>query len=103
MTSIALCRTTTALACTAGALLLAGCNTVLAPAPAGSAAAPAAGSSENITIEHTSLRSRTAVYESALRACKQRGYEQAIFQSQANQDATRPPATGPQLSIFTCR
>jgi len=89
-------------------VLLAACNTVVPTAPGATPpplpgpAAPA-GSTEPITIEHTSLRSRTSVYESALKACKQRGHDQAIFRSQVNEDPQRPPATGPQLSTFTCR
>ncbi len=91
----------TAATLTSGAVLLAGCNAVV-PTPMGvaPAAAPAA---ETITIEHTSMRSRTAVYESALHACERRGHQQAIFQTQVNQDPQRGPATGPQLSTFVCR
>lgn len=77
--------------------LMAGCNSVVPPAPGASA------TSETVTIEHTSLRSRTSVYESALKACKQRGHDQAIFRTQSNEDPQRAPATGPQLSTFTCR
>ena len=84
-----------------GGFLLAGCNSVV-PVPGGGKAPGAAGS-EPLTIEHTSLRSRISVYESALRACKQRGHDQAIFQTQVNEDPQRPPATGPQLSTFVCR
>jgi hypothetical protein len=82
-------------------LLVAGCNTVVPTAPG--AAPPPSANSEPVTIEHSSVRSRTSVYESALKACKQRGHEQAVFRSQANEDPQRPPATGPQLSTFTCR
>jgi hypothetical protein len=84
-----------------GGFLLAGCNSVV-PVP-GRGSAPGAAANEPLTIEHTSLRSRISVYESALRACKQRGHDQAIFQTQVNEDPQRPPATGPQLSTFVCR
>jgi len=83
------------------ALLLAGCNTVVPTAPG--AAPPPTSVTEPVTIEHTSIRSRISVYESALKACKQRGHEQAVFRSQVNEDPQRPPATGPQLSTFVCR
>ncbi|WP_295849625.1 hypothetical protein [uncultured Xylophilus sp.] len=73
------------------AALLAGCNTVAEADP------------DHVTIEHTSLRSRTAVYESAQKICSRQGRANAVFQSQVNQDPTRPPATGPQLSTFACR
>lgn len=84
----------------ASGVLLAGCNSVI---PASGGATPTAAANESVTIEHTSLRSRISVYESALRACKQRGHEQAIFQTQTNEDTQKPPATGPQLSTFACR
>jgi len=84
----------------ASGVLLAGCNSVI-PAPGGSTPSPTAN--DSVTIEHTSLRSRISVYESALRACKQRGHEQAIFQAQVNENVQQPPATGPQLSTFACR
>lgn len=85
----------------ASGVLLAGCNSVI-PAPGGSTT-PSAAANDSVTIEHTSLRSRISVYESALKACKQRGHEQAIFQAQVNEDSQKPPATGPQLSTFACR
>lgn len=83
------------------AMLLAGCNTVVPTAPG--AAPPPSPNSEPVTIEHSSVRSRISVYESALKACKQRGHDQAVFRSQVNEDPQRPPATGPQLSTFICR
>ena len=84
----------------ASGMLLAGCNSVI---PASNVSTPSEAATDSVTIEHTSLRSRISVYESALRACKQRGHEQAIFQTQSNEDAQKPPATGPQLSTFACR
>lgn len=94
----------TAAVLTSGTVLLAGCNTVV-PTPATIAPGAVAGAvaTEPVTIEHSSLRSRISVYESALKACKQRGFDQAIFQAQANQDPQLPPATGRQLSTFACR
>lgn len=83
------------------AVLLAGCNTVVPTAP-GTVPSPSPNT-EPVTIEHSSVRSRISVYESALKACKQRGHDQAIFRTQANEDPQRPPATGPQLSTFICR
>jgi hypothetical protein len=77
-------------ACVLGASL-SGCNTIKAR------------DESTVVIEHTSLRSREAVYESALRVCRRQGKEQAVFQSQANQDAGAKPATGPQLSTFLCQ
>jgi len=100
MNRIALRRPAATLAVLAGGgLLISGCNTVVASAPG---TLPSAAS-ETVTIEHTSLRSRISVYESALKACKQRGFDQAVFRTQANEEAQRAPATGPQLSTFNCR
>ncbi|MCZ2498950.1 hypothetical protein GN316_19500 [Xylophilus sp. Kf1] len=99
MNRIALRHRATTLA--ASGFLLAGCNSVI-PA-SGGAAASATTATDSVTIEHSSLRSRISVYESALKACKQRGHEQAVFQTQVNEDAQKPPATGPQLSSFACR
>ncbi|MES2186313.1 MAG: hypothetical protein V4505_17310 [Pseudomonadota bacterium] len=79
-----------AVACVLGAALSA-CNTVKAR------------DESTVVIEHTSLRSREAVYDSALRVCNRQGKEQAVFQSQVNQDTAAKPATGPQLSTFLCR
>lgn len=84
---------------TSGGLLLAGCNSVVPAAPG----ATPQSANGTVTIEHASLRSRISVYESALKACKERGFGQAIFQAQSNEEPQRAPATGPQLSTFTCR
>lgn len=100
MNRFALRRRAATFACSG--VLLAGCNSVI-PAAGGSTSTAAATANDSVTIEHTSLRSRISVYESALKACKQRGHEQAVFQTQMNEDAQRPPATGPQLSTFACR
>ncbi|WPB57397.1 hypothetical protein [Xylophilus sp. GOD-11R] len=102
MNRTAMRRATAASASIAGGLLIAGCNTVVSSTP-GASNALGTPATEYITIEHTSLRSRISVYESALRACKQRSFDQAIFQKQANEDPKRAPAEGPQLSTFLCR
>ncbi len=75
----------------AACLGLAGCNSI------------ATKDESSVTIEHTSLRSREAVYTSALHACQRQGKEQAVFLQQVNKDADARPATGMQLSTFNCR
>ena len=70
---------------------LAGCNSI------------ATRDESTLTIEHTALRSREAVYTSALHACQRQGKQQAVFQQQVNKDPDAKPATGMQLSTFACR